>query len=164
MTCPTLTLKLTLLIVTVFLFTACSEQANDPVATVKPTMSSRAGDVTAARIIAADNEPGNWLSHGRTYDEQRFSPLNAINRENVNRLGLAWETPANSMRGLEATPIIVDGVMYTTSTWSRVMALDAATGELLWEYDPEVKRSWAKKLCCDVVNRGVAVWDGKVYA
>jgi len=121
------------------------------------------GIVTEARIIAADSEPGNWLAHGRTYGEQRFSPLQQINQENVARLGLAWETSAASMRGLEATPIIVDGVMYTTSTWSRVLALDAKTGELLWQYDPKVQRSWAKKLCCDVVNRGVAVWEGKVY-
>ena len=121
------------------------------------------GNIDAKRIIAADSEPQNWLSHGRDYGEQRYSPLDQISQSNVDRLGLAWETPANSMRGLEATPIVVDGVMYTTSTWSRVMALDAITGEILWEYDPKVERSWAKKLCCDVVNRGVAVWQGKVY-
>ena len=121
------------------------------------------GNIDAKRIIAADSEPQNWLSHGRDYGEQRYSPLDQISQSNVDRLGLAWETPANSMRGLEATPIVVDGVMYTTSTWSRVMALDAITGEVLWEYDPKVERSWAKKLCCDVVNRGVAVWQGKVY-
>lgn len=132
---------------------------SDPVAK-QPGM----GNVTGDRIIAADSEPGNWLSHGRTYDEQRFSPLKSINRENVSRLGVAWETPAGSVRGLEATPVIVDGVMYTTSTWSRVMALDAKTGKILWEHDPQVQRSWGKKLCCDVVNRGVAVWDGKVFA
>ena len=156
--------KLTLLIVAAFILTACSEQTDEPAATANVAALITAGNVTAERIIAADSEPGNWLSHGRTYDEQRFSPLGQINRENVSRLGLAWETPANSMRGLEATPVIVDGVMYTTSTWSRVMALDAKTGELLWEHDPEVERSWAKKLCCDIVNRGVAVWDGKVYS
>ncbi len=124
---------------------------------------SGVADVSAERIVAADQEPGNWLSHGRTYDEQRFSPLNKIKRENVSRLGLAWESSVASVRGLEATPIIVDGVMYTTSTWSRVIALDAKTGEQLWQHDPKVQRSWGKKLCCDVVNRGVAVWQGKVY-
>jgi len=161
-----------LLYVLAFALTGCGEQSNEPASTQStapdtsgsPVETPRMGAVTEARIIAADKEPGNWLSHGRTYDEQRFSPLEQINRENVGSLGLAWETPAGSVRGLEATPVIVDGVMYTTSTWSRVMALDAKTGKLLWEYDPKVQRSWAKKLCCDVVNRGVAVFDGKVFA
>ena len=157
--------KVTLLIITtVFVLTGCAEQTNEPVKSAQSEPPAITGSVTEARIIAADSEPQNWLSHGRTYDEQRFSPLEQINRDNVGLLGLAWETPAGSMRGLEATPVIVDGVMYTTSTWSRVMALNAKTGELLWEYDPKVQRSWAKKLCCDVVNRGVAVWAGKVYA
>ena len=122
-----------------------------------------ATNVTAQRIIATDSEPQNWLAHGRDYGEQRFSPLEQINKKNVHRLGLAWEAKANSMRGLEATPIVVDGIMYTTSTWSRVIALDAKTGAVLWQHDPKVERAWAKKLCCDVVNRGVAVWQGKVY-
>jgi len=160
------------LITTVFLLGGCGEQSQSPSpdpapkpATPETTATAvRMGDVSGERIIAADEEPGNWLSHGRTYDEQRFSPLKQINRENVGRLGLAWESSAGSVRGLEATPVIVDGVMYTTSTWSRVIALDAKTGKKLWEHDPKVQRSWAKKLCCDVVNRGVAVWEGKVYA
>jgi quinohemoprotein ethanol dehydrogenase len=124
-----------------------------------------AGSVDATRIRAADSglDQGQWLAHGRTYDEQRYSPLTQINRKNVGRLGLAWEQRTGSMRGLEATPLIVDGVMYTTSTWSRVMALDAKTGEIIWQHDPGVQRSWGKRLCCDVVNRGVAVWNGMVY-
>lgn len=126
-------------------------------------LASRAGAVNAGRIINADREPGSWLAHGRTYDEQRFSPLDSINRESVPRLGFAWQQDTASTRGLEATPIVVDGVMYTTSTWSRVMALDARTGRLLWQHDPQVDRGWGKKLCCDIVNRGVAVWEGKVY-
>ncbi len=124
---------------------------------------AKPAQVDAARVANADSEPGNWLVHGRTYDEQRYSPLNQINRDNVSRLGLAWEAPMDSRRGLEATPIVVDGIIYTTSTWSRVRALDARTGELLWEHDPGVDRAWGKKLCCDVVNRGVAVWQGKVF-
>lgn len=124
---------------------------------------SDSGHVNTQRIIEADSEPENWLAHGRDYAEQRFSPLTQINQSNVHRLGLAWETPAKSARGLEATPIVVDGVMYTTSTWSKVIALDAKNGAVLWQYDPGVERAWAKKLCCDIVNRGVAVWQGKVY-
>ena len=115
------------------------------------------------RIIAADTEPQNWLSHGRTYDEQRFSPLDQINADNVGELGLAWYFDTGTDRGLEATPIVVDGIMYTSGSWSLVFANDARTGELLWKYDPEVPRAWGANACCDVVNRGVAVWKGKVY-
>ena len=108
--------------------------------------------------------PGNWMSTGRTYDEQRFSPLDAIDTETVAQLGLAWYWNTGTVRGLEATPIVVDGVMYTTGTWSVVWAHDARTGELLWSHDPEVPREHAKYACCDVVNRGVAVWKGRVYS
>ena len=143
---------------------ACNNEVIDRPTKIEANKSNvHLGNIDEQRIIAADSEPGNWLAHGRDYGEQRFSPLKLINQENIDRLGLAWETPAQSMRGLEATPIVVDGVMYTTSTWSRVMALNAKTGEVLWQHDPKVKREWAKKLCCDVVNRGVAVWQGKVY-
>lgn len=119
--------------------------------------------VNEARIAAADNEPGNWMSHGRTYSEERYSPLDDITTENVSQLGLAWSYELRVPRGAEATPIVVDGVMYVTSAWSIVYALDAATGEELWVFDPEVPRERGASACCDVVNRGVAVWDGKVY-
>ena len=118
-------------------------------------------DIDGARIVAAEAE--NWLSTGRTYDEQRHSPLDRINRETVSDLGLAWYWDAGTRRGLEATPIVADGVMFTTGTWSVVWAHDAKSGELLWEYDPRVPRAWGRYACCDVVNRGVAAWKGKVY-
>lgn len=120
-------------------------------------------DVDGQRIAGANTEPHNWLSHGRTYDEQRFSPLTGITDANVDRLGLAWYTELNSDRGIEATPIVVDGRMFVTGAWSVVHAIDAGTGDLLWTFDPEVPRNWAKYACCDVVNRGVAVWKGRVY-
>ena len=120
-------------------------------------------DVDGARIIAADAEPGNWLSHGRGYDEQRFSPLKQVNHENAAGLGLEWFYAFDTHRGLEATPIVVDGMMFTTGAWSRVYALDAKNGELLWEYDPKVPPEWAVHACCDVVNRGVALWQGSVF-
>jgi PQQ-dependent dehydrogenase (methanol/ethanol family) len=120
-------------------------------------------DVDGARIAGADQEPGNWLSHGRTYSEQRFSPLTEIHDRNVGGLGLAWYYQLDTNRGQEATPIVVDGVMYFTSAWSKVFALDAATGARLWSYDPKVPPAWAVNACCDVVNRGVAVWRGKVF-
>ncbi|WP_414704887.1 PQQ-binding-like beta-propeller repeat protein, partial [Pseudomonas sp.] len=122
-----------------------------------------AAEVDGKRIAAADNEPGNWMSHGRTYDEQRFSPLTHINDSNVSQLGLAWSYKLDLDRGVEATPIVVDGVMYTTGPFSVVYALDARDGTLLWKYDPQSDRQRAGEACCDAVNRGVAVWQGKVY-
>ncbi len=119
--------------------------------------------VDTARITNANNEPGNWLAHGRTYDEQRFSPLKRINTENVKQLSVAWHFDTESKRGLEATPIVVDGIMYTTGSWSTVQAFDAKTGETLWEFDPMVPKAWGQYACCDVVNRGVAVYKGLVF-
>ena len=89
------------------------------------------------RIAAADREPGNWLTHGRTYGERRYSPLDDITTESVGRLGLAWSYEMKTNRGASATPIVVDGVMYVTSAWSVVYALDAKTGREIWVYDPE---------------------------
>ena len=119
--------------------------------------------VDGERIVNADDEPGNWLAHGRTYDEQRFSPLDQITADNVGDLGLAWYFDTGTDRGLEASPIVVDGVMYTSGSWSVVFANDARTGELIWQFDPEVPKAWGANACCDVVNRGVAVWKGRVY-
>jgi quinohemoprotein ethanol dehydrogenase len=122
-----------------------------------------AANVNGARITNADSEPGNWLTHGRTYSEQRFSPLTQINARNIDRLHLAWSFDLDTHRGQEATPLVVDGVMYFTTAWSKVFALNAATGALLWKYDPKVPPEWAINACCDVVNRGVAAYDGKVF-
>lgn len=120
-------------------------------------------NVDGARIIAANDEPGSWLSHGRTYDEQRFSPLKKINAENVDQLGLAWTYRLDVDRATEATPIVVDGMMYVTGAFSIVSALNPVTGQEIWKYDPEVSRDKGRDGCCDVANRGVAVWKGKVY-
>jgi quinohemoprotein ethanol dehydrogenase len=119
-------------------------------------------DVDTARIRAADREPGNWLSYGRNYEEQRFSPVKQITEQNVGRLGLAWYYDYDSMRGLEGTPVVVDGVIYSTGPWTVTVALDARTGRQLWRYDPQVPREWARYVCCDVVSRGLAVYEGKV--
>jgi PQQ-dependent dehydrogenase (methanol/ethanol family) len=119
--------------------------------------------VDGARIAAADSEPGQWLAVGRDYGEQRFSPLDQIDAETIGELGLAWFVDLDTNRGQEATPIVIDGVLYVSTAWSKVKAYDAATGEELWAYDPEVPLEWAGRGCCDVVNRGVAAWDGKIY-
>jgi quinohemoprotein ethanol dehydrogenase len=118
------------------------------------------------RILAAErgnSDEGNWLAHGRTFNEQRFSPLKQINDKNVKELQLAWSYKLDVDRGTEATPIVIDGRMYTTGAFSIVYALDAKTGKLLWKYDPKVPRDYDERACCDAVNRGVAVLDDKVY-
>ena len=124
-------------------------------------LSLGAGLALAGCSQGAD-ENGEWGQHGRTADEQRFSPLEQITAENVGELGLEWYHDLDTRRGQEATPIMVDGVLYVSTAWSKVVAFDARTGDLLWQYDPEVPREWAVRGCCDVVNRGVAVEDGKV--
>jgi len=119
--------------------------------------------VDGARIAHADAEPGNWLTYGRTYDEQRFSPLARINDKNAQKLGLAWFADLDTNRAQEATPLIVDGVMYVSTAWSLVKAYDARTGRLLWAYDPQVHRELGVNACCDVGNRGVAAWNHKIF-
>jgi alcohol dehydrogenase (cytochrome c)/quinohemoprotein ethanol dehydrogenase len=125
--------------------------------------ATKASDVGSAQIIHADQEPGSWLTHGRTYSEQRFSPLKQINDQNAAQLGLAWSYDLDTNRGQEATPLVVDGVMYFTTAWSKVVAVNAETGAKLWTYDPQVPPEWAINACCDVVNRGLAVWKGKLF-
>lgn len=139
----------------------CKSKSGAPGATEH---AASAKTVDASRITHADNEPGNWLTYGRTYSEQRFSPLQQINDQNVAQLGLAWYMDLDTHRGQEGTPLVVNGVMYFTTAWSKVFAVNAATGKKLWSYDPKVPAEWAINACCDVVNRGAAVWQGKIFA
>ena len=115
------------------------------------------------RLLDAAGEPQNWLVGGGTYAGHYWSPLDQINLETVKDLKPAWSYDFDTVRGQESEPLIVDGVMYVTSAWSKVFALDAATGRELWSYDPKVPGEAAVYTCCDVVNRGVAYYDGKVY-
>jgi quinohemoprotein ethanol dehydrogenase len=117
-----------------------------------------------ARLRAAGDDVGNWLTHGRTYSEQRHSPLEQIDAGNVGELGLAWSIDLGTNRGVEATPIAVDGVLFATGPWSVVYAIDARAGRLLWTFDPQVPRRYGRIACCDVVNRGVALYEGKIFA
>lgn len=119
--------------------------------------------VTSEAIMANAADTKNWPSYGLDYHETRYSRLKGITTQNVGELGLAWSASLDSRRGVEATPLVVNGVMFVTSSWSIVHAFDAVTGKELWRYDPEVPKDYAYKGCCDVVNRGVAIHDGKVY-
>ncbi len=122
-----------------------------------------AAPVAATRQAQANPEPGQWLSVGRTQDEQRHSPLARINTDNVGKLGLAWFADFDTNRGQEATPLAIDGALYVSTAWSKVKAYDARSGKLLWAFDPKVRGEFAGRGCCDVVNRGLAAWNGKIY-
>jgi PQQ-dependent dehydrogenase (methanol/ethanol family) len=137
------------------LLTACGERK-----TAEPT---KVANVDGKRIEAAANDAANWVTHGRTYAEDRFSPLKLINDGNAGKLGLAWFVDFGSHLGIEATPLVVDGVMYTTGVWNVLYALDAKTGKELWRYDPQPNRAWLRYMCCGPANRGPAVWKGKVF-
>ena len=121
------------------------------------------GKVDGASIRANARTARDWPSHGLDYAETRFSRLTQINADNVKALGLVWAYDLESTRGVEATPLVVGGVMYVSASWSVVHAVDVRTGKRLWIYDPDVPREAGYKGCCDVVNRGVAVYKGKVF-
>ena len=137
--------------------TAATQSAAAPTA-------KTAGAVDEARLRDADSEPQNWYTGGRDQGGTYYSPLRTIDSGNVRDLGFAWAYDLGSpLRGQEATPIVVDGIMYTSGTWGYVYAVDAATGRELWRYDPKSDFQAGRNPCCDLVNRGVAVWKGKVY-
>jgi quinohemoprotein ethanol dehydrogenase len=119
--------------------------------------------VDAQRILTAASNNAEWLTHGRTYAEERHSPLQRINHQTVSRLGLAWYFDLDTDRGQEATPLVIDGVIYFSTAWSKVYAVNARSGEQIWFFDPAVPPVHAINACCDVVNRGVAAWGGNVY-
>ena len=137
---------------------ACSKKSEEsPAASAPPAAPP---PVVATAPALPDTE---WSLHGLDVGEQRYSPLDQINRDNVDQLGLAWSFNMYTRRGVEATPLMVDGTLYVSGSWSMVYALDARTGELKWFYDPQVERAFLAKGCCDAVNRGVAYKDGRVF-
>jgi quinohemoprotein ethanol dehydrogenase len=133
-------------------------------------MLAAAGEVAAAapapvdstRLRAADSDATQWLMDGRNYMAQRYSPLKHINESNVATLGIAWYAELDTLRGVEATPLFVDGVLYNISAWNITTAYNAKTGRRLWTYDPKVPREWGRYACCEPVARGLAFWKGKV--
>ena len=127
--------------------------------TVSCSIPSRSTDTRATGVANATE----WPQHGGDYNEQRYSPLRQINAETVGKLGLAWFADLTEKGQWQSTPVVVDGRIYATTPWSKVYAYDAATGKLLWKYDPKVPREIAAtRLCCNNSNRGVTYWKGKV--
>jgi len=132
-------------------------------ATGSAAVAAGPADSAPPASTGTSDRRSGWPLHGRDAWEQRYSPLDAINTLNVSKLGLAFAVDLGTNRGIEATPIVVDGVLYLSSAWSVVHAFDAATGKPLWRYDPKVPRERAKLFCCGVVNRGVAHHRGQIY-
>jgi len=128
-----------------------------------PAQDKGPARVDQARLLAADKEPGQWMSGGRTFDEQRFSPLTQINDKTVQKLGLAWYADIDTERGMESSPIVIDGVLYNVQPWNIVTAYDAKNGRKLWTFDPQVPLKYGRLACCDIVSRGLAAWKGKIY-
>lgn len=121
------------------------------------------GRLDAPRLVQADADPGQWFTNGRDAGGTYYSTLTQIDQRTIGKLGFAWQYALGTSRGLEATPIVIDGVMFTAGNFGRVYALDAATGKPLWTFVPELDNQWIRYACCDAVNRGVVVWEGRVY-
>jgi quinohemoprotein ethanol dehydrogenase len=151
--------------------TACSQSDNEQTAdagTATPAASPGSAAIAAAnvsdeRLLNAENEPGQWLMNGGTYEERHYSPLDEINRDNIDQLNLAWFADYDVNLSQQGTPLYVDGVIYVSTAWSMVNAFDARTGELLWHYDPQTPREIVSRVCCGIVNRGIAAYEGKIY-
>ena len=126
-------------------------------------MKAAYGQIDLARLLAADKHPGDWLTTGRDFGKSHYSPLAQIDKRNVAHLGFAWSYDTHTIRGLEATPIVVDGVMYASGPTGIAYAVDAKTGRGIWTFDPKSNLVVNRSSCCDEVSRGVAVWQGKVY-
>ncbi len=121
------------------------------------------GHIDDQRLLNIAAEPGQWLTGGRDFQQSYFSPLDQINRENVSRLGYAWHYEIDTTHGFEATPIVVDGVMFSSGPTGEVYAVDARTGAERWRFSPQIDAAVLRKVCCGVINRGVAVWQGQVF-
>lgn len=138
-------------------------QSTTTVGLSAPQITAQTMAVNSKSIEANTATSENWPTVGLDYSEDRFSRLTQINTDTVKNLGLVWTVSLNAYRGVEATPIVVGGIMYVTAPWSIVHAIDIRTGKEIWTYDPKVPRTDGAKACCDVVNRGVAVYEGKVF-
>ncbi|HEY1899612.1 MAG TPA: PQQ-dependent dehydrogenase, methanol/ethanol family [Steroidobacteraceae bacterium] len=150
-------LGILLLAAVVFTTAGCARHEAAP----RTEAARQFGNIGPARLL--NPAAGDWLTTGGDYGKTHFSGLDQINRQTAARLGFAWEYDTGTRRGLEATPIVVDGVLYGSGEFGRVYALDAATGRPIWTFDPHVDGQLTRKACCDAVNRGVAVWQGLVY-
>jgi PQQ-dependent dehydrogenase (methanol/ethanol family) len=135
-----------------------------PAATSAATPATvAAANVTTERLLNAADEPSQWMMVGGTYEERHYSPLAEINRDTINQLGLSWFADYDTNLSQQGTPLYIDGVIYVSTAWSKVYAFDARTGAQLWQFDPKTPKDIAVKVCCGIVNRGLAAYEGKIY-
>ncbi len=128
-----------------------------------PSSGNGPGWVDHDRMMGAAKDGSQWMGPSRTYDEQRFSPLTQINDKTVSKLGLTWYADIDTERGMESSPLVIDGVLYNVQPWNKTTAYDAKTGRVLWTFDPQVPLKYGRLACCDIVSRGLAAWKGKIY-
>ncbi len=148
--------------------TGCSPSAPDAAQTTDaaapaPVAAPAAANVTNERLLNAESEPGQWMMTGGTYEETHFSPLSEINRDTIGRLSLAWYADYDTNLSQQGTPLYIDGTVYVSTAWSSVYAFDAKTGAQKWHFDPMTPKEIAIKVCCGIVNRGIAAFEGKIY-
>ncbi len=151
--------------------TGCSPSAPDAAQTTDaaaaPAAASAAtataANVTDERLLNAESEPGQWMMTGGTYEETHFAPLDEINRDTIGRLSLAWYADYDTNLSQQGTPLYIDGTVYVSTAWSSVYAFDAKTGAEKWHFDPMTPKEIAIKVCCGIVNRGIAAFEGKIY-
>jgi alcohol dehydrogenase (cytochrome c) len=124
-------------------------------------IGTAAAEVSFERLLNAADEPENWLNYSATYDNHRYSRLDQITRDNVGELELQWIWQARSLEKFEATPLVVDGILYTVQAPNDIVALDAATGRVFWSYHHE--NAEEAGTCCGRVNRGLAILGETLY-
>ncbi len=119
--------------------------------------------VTDDMLLNADKDTQNWLHYGKDYESTRYSAAKQINKDNVKDLKPVWNLSFGVLEGQDSQAVVVNGMIYVTTSFNRVIAVDAASGKIAWKYERELPGDVFPKLCCDVVNRGVAVYKNKVY-
>lgn len=157
--CPTKLLPALFVGLSCFAIVGCNNEKHP----TQTEIISSVGDVTSERLLLASNELDNWLTGGRDYQQSYHSPLTQINKDNIQQLGFAWQYEIDTTHGFEATPIVVDGVMFASGPKGAVYALDAETGSERWNFEPTIDPDIMRKVCCGVINRGIAVWEGNVF-
>ena len=127
-------------------------------------MPAKAADVDANALLKADENPNDWLMYHQSYKSWHYSALDQINANNVKDLKVVWmHTPGANKRGVQSVPIVVDGVLYYTTSGSQIWALDGATGAFLWKFEPKIDKDRAEGTVYNPYNRGVAAAFGKLY-
>jgi quinohemoprotein ethanol dehydrogenase len=156
-------LGLSLLLPVVLLGCKPADKAATEAASATPAVLKSPAMVDEKRLLNAANESGQWMTYGGNYEETRFSKLKQIDTNTVKGLGLEWFADYDSNMQQTGTPLYIDGVLYVSTAWSNVYAFDARTGKQLWRYNPKVPGEWVQKVCCGLVNRGIAAWNGKIF-